>query len=106
MTDKLKHRIIKYLNEEYSGLTIYEADIWKDLILFMKDGNFIFYYNIINGCVLISYDKLWSFLESFFGLEYKEIQVLTKEWVEKQFKLGVTTHTDLISGDKRWENIR
>jgi hypothetical protein len=30
-------------------------------------------------------------LESFFGLEFKEIQSLTKEWVEEQFKSDVTT---------------
>jgi hypothetical protein len=91
MNDKLKHSIINYLNEEYSGLIIYKTDKWEDIIFFMKNDKVIFYYNKKNGCVYISYDKIWSFLESFFGLEYKEIQDLTKQWVEEQFKLGVTS---------------
>jgi hypothetical protein len=95
MNDKLKHKIINYLNKEYSGLTIYETDKWEDYIFFMKNDKVIFEYNKENGYVGISYDKIWSFLESFFGLEYKEIQDLTKEWVEEQFKLRVTT-TDIF----------
>ena len=57
----------------------------------MKDGKVIYEYNIKNGEVYISYGKIWSFLESFFGLEHEEIQSLTKEWVEEQFKSDVTT---------------
>ena len=92
MNDKLKHFIIKnYLNKEYSGLVRYETDGWKDYIFFMKDGKVIYEYNKKNGVVYPSYDKIWSFLESYFGLEYEEIQSLTKEWVEEQFKLDVTT---------------
>jgi len=91
MNDKLKHKIINYLNKEYSGLTIYETDKWKNYIFFIKNDKVIFYYNKKNGYVGISYDKIWSFLESFFELKYKEIQDLTKEWVEEQFKSEVTT---------------
>jgi hypothetical protein len=91
MTDNLKNKIIKYLNSEYPELEQFETEKYPDYIFFMKDGKFIFYYNKKNGSVGISYDKIWSFLESFFGLEYKEIQVLTKEWVEEHYKLEVTT---------------
>jgi hypothetical protein len=91
MNDKLKHIIIDYLNKEYSGLVRYETNRWKDYIFFMKDGKTIYEYNKKNGNVYLSYDKIWSFLESFFGLEFKEIQSLTKEWVEEQFKSDVTT---------------
>jgi len=54
----------------------------------MENSKVIFYYDKKNGFVYISYDKIWSLLESFFGLEYDEIKTLTKEWVEEQFKLG------------------
>jgi len=91
MTDKLKHKIINYLNKEYSGLIRYETDRWEDLIFYMKDGKFIFEYNKKNGYVFISYGIIWSFLETYFGLEYEEIQDITKEWVEEQFKSEVTT---------------
>ena len=93
MTDKLKHTIIKYLNKEYSGLVRVETYRQPDYIFFMKNGEVIFEYNKKNKSVYISYDKIWSFLESFFGLEYEETQSLTKEWVERQFKSDVTTTT-------------
>jgi hypothetical protein len=91
MTNKLKHKIINYLNKEYSGLIRYETDRWEDLIFYMKDDKFIFEYNKKNGYTFISYGIIWSFLETYFGLEYKEIQDITKEWVEEQFKSEVTT---------------
>jgi hypothetical protein len=86
MNDKLKHRIINHLNKEYSGLIPYETERWDNSIFFMKDGKAIYEYNKGNGVVYVSYGNIWSFLESFFGLDYEEIQVLTKEWVEGQFK--------------------
>ena len=98
MTDNLKHKIIKYLNSEYGDLTPYETEKYPDYIFFMKDGKLIFGYNKKNGYVGVSYDKIWSFLENFFGLEYEEIQGLTKEWVEEHYKLGVTTTLS------RWRN--
>ena len=91
MNDKLKHKIIKYLNREYSGLVRYETDKLPNYIFFMKDGEVIFEYNKKNERVFISNDKIWSFLESFFGLEYEEIQDITKQWVEEHYKLEVTT---------------
>ena len=91
MTDNLKHKIIKYLNSEYGDLEQFQMEKYPDYIFFMKDGGFIFYYNKKNGYVFISYDNIWSFLSSFFGLEYEEIQPLTKEWVEEHYKLRVTT---------------
>lgn len=89
MDDKLKHKIIDYLNKEYSGLVRYETDKLPNYIFFMKDGKLIFDYNKENGEAYISYKHIWSFLSSFFGLEYEEIQELTKEWVEELFKMGV-----------------
>ena len=91
MTDNLKHKIIKYLNSEYGDLTLFESEKYLNHIFFMKDGEVVFDYNKKNGYVGVSYDKIWSFLESFFGLEYDEIQDLTKEWVEEHYKLRVTT---------------
>jgi len=91
MDDKLKHKIINYLNKEYSGLVRYETDKLPNYIFFMKDGKLIFDYNKENGEAYISYKHIWSFLSSFFGLECEEIQELTKEWVEELFKMEVTT---------------
>ena len=106
MNDKLKHIALNYLNKEYSGLVRYETDRWKNYIFFMKDDKVIFEYNKENGKVYISYEHIWSFLNSFFGLKYTEIQDLTKEWVEEQFKLSVTTTGNYgVSVLEGWRNI-
>ena len=97
MTDNLKHKIIKYLNSEFSNLEQFETEKYPDYIFFMKDGKVIFDYKKNNGYVHISYDKIWSFLVSFFELEYEEIQDLTKEWVEEHYKLRATTTTNTLS---------
>ena len=106
MTDNLKHKIIKYLNSEYGDLEQFETEKYPDYIFFMKDGKLIFGYNKKNGYVGVSYDKIWSFLENFFGLEYEEIQGLTKEWVEEHYKLRVKTTTFPPQAiGYRWRNI-
>lgn len=92
MTDNLKHKIIKYLNSEYSNLEQFEPKEWTtDYIFFMKDGKVIFEYDKKNEFVYISYNKIWAILESFFGLEYEKIRHLIKEWVEGHYNLRVTT---------------
>ncbi len=85
--------VFKWLNSEYGDLTPYETEEYPNHIFFMKDGEVIFRYDKKNGYLYISYDKIWSFLESFFGLKNKEIQDLTKEWAEEHYKLDVTTTT-------------
>jgi hypothetical protein len=90
MRIKLKNKIINYLNKEYSDLILFESERWVNNIFFMKDDKVIFYYNKQSESAYVSYDKIWSFLESFIGLEYEEIQSLTKEWAEEHFKLKVT----------------
>ena len=83
--------VIKWLNDKYGDLKPYETDEYPNHIFFMKDGEVIFDYNKKIGYVVISYNKIWSLLESFFGLEYEEIQDLLKQWVEEHYKLRVTT---------------
>ena len=107
ITESQKDRaIIKWLNSEYGDLTPYETEEYPNHIFFMKDGGVVFEYDKINKSAHISNDEIWSFLESFFGLEYDEIQDLTKEWVEEHYKLRVTTtascKTLALNG---WRNI-
>jgi hypothetical protein len=103
---QMDRAVLKYLNSEYGDLEPYETDKHPNHIFFMKDGEVIFDYNKKNGVVIFSYDKIWSFLQSFFGLEYEEIQDLTKEWVEEHYKLGVsTTIYRQINEISRWRNI-
>jgi hypothetical protein len=92
ITESQKIRgIIKYLNSEYGDLEPYETDEHPNYIFFMKNGKVIFDYNKKNGMVHISYNKIWSVLESFFGLGFWEIRAIIKNWVEEHYKLDVET---------------
>jgi hypothetical protein len=55
----------------------------------MKDGKLIIDYSKNSSFVYISNDEIWSFLESMFGLNYEEIEDITKEWLEKYYNLKV-----------------
>ena len=86
-----KQLIKKWLSDNYRNLEKYETDKYSDHIFYIKNGEVMFDYNRKNGYCYINYEEIWSFLESMFSTEYEEIQVVTKEWVEEHYKLGVTT---------------
>jgi hypothetical protein len=49
-------------------------------------------YDRKNKSVYISYDKIWSVLETLFGLSYSLNQELTQRWLDEVYNLrGVTT---------------
>ena len=103
---QLDRAALKYLNIEYGDLTPYETDEYPNHIFFMKDDEVIFDYNKKNGWVYISNEKIWSLLESFFGLEYEEIQDLLKQWAEEHYKLRVrTTSSAAMIPHSWWRNI-
>jgi hypothetical protein len=93
--NKLNNVVIKWLNKNYGDLKPYERDRDPEYIFFMKNGRVMFDYNKENGFVYISYDDIWSFLERIFSMEYKQIQEVTKLWVEEHYNLRVTT-TDFL----------
>ena len=107
ITENKRNQIVfKWLNSEYGDLEQFKTKKYPDYIFFMKDGEVVFDYNIENGNVFISYDKIWSILENFFGFKYKEMQDLTKEWVEEHYKLGVTaTGRKSDFSSSRWRTL-
>ena len=99
--NKLERVAINWLNKNYGDLELFETEIYPDFLFYRKGDKVIFDYNKKNGEVYISYDEIWSFFESYFGMNFQQIQYLTKVWVEEQYKLGVTTtmglHARLMS---------
>jgi hypothetical protein len=60
----------------------------------MKGNDILFEYNKKNGVIYIDYKRIWSLLERAFGMEYEQIQEVTKKWLEEHYNLRVTTtHT-------------
>ena len=91
MMSKLEKLCIKWLNDNYGDLERYETKKYSDYIFHIKDGNCILEYNKKSGYVYVSYGEIWSFFERMFGMDYQQIQDLTKVWVEEQYKKDVTT---------------
>jgi hypothetical protein len=96
--EQLYKTSIKWLNKNYGNLTPYETDGYPNHVFYIKNGEVIFEYNKKNGRAYISYGHIWSFFRDVFGMEYEQIQEVTKLWVEEHYKLGVTT-TEV----KQWE---
>ena len=90
---KLEKTAISWLNKNYGDLEPFESKIYRKYILFIKDGKVIFYYNKDNLVVYFSYDLIWSFFESYFGMDYELIQGLTKAWVEEHYNLDIKKTT-------------
>ena len=56
-----------------------------------KKGHNFMIYDRKNGYVYINYDEIWSVLEDKFGLNYGEIQELTRVWLDEVYNLRVVT---------------
>jgi hypothetical protein len=60
-------------------------------------------YDRKNGYVYINYDEIWSVLEDKFGLNYGEIQELTRVWLDEVYNLrGVTPESLSTKIAMRW----
>lgn len=88
---KLNKIGIKWLNDNYGDLEIFESPEYPNYVFYMKNGKSIFGYNKKNGVTYINYGKIWSFFENYFSMNYEQIQDLTKAWVEEHYKLGIRT---------------
>ena len=89
----LREAGLSWLNEIYGNLKPVEKDgkiFYVDLEskpLFMYNDN----QESKNGHYYIDYYRIWSFFESYFGMEYNEIQDLMKVWLGETYNLkGLT----------------
>jgi len=88
--NKIEKVAINWLNKKYGDLEPFETDDEPNYVFYKKGDNIIFDYNKKNGYVYVSYGEIWSFFELFFNMEYKQIQDITKIWVEEHYNLRVT----------------
>jgi len=88
---KREKAAINWLNKNYGDLEPYKTKKYPGHIFYRQGKEIIFYYNKKDGYVFVNYKEIWSFFESFFGMEYEQIQDLTKVWVEESYNLRVTT---------------
>ena len=104
--NKLEQVAINWLNKNYGDLEPFETDKYPYHIFYRKGDKIIFGYNKKNGVVSISYEEIWSFFESFFGMNYQQIGELTEVWVEERYNLDVTsTYYINATMSIRWRNV-
>jgi hypothetical protein len=103
--NKLEQVAINWLNKNYGDLEEWENDKYPDFIFYKKGDKIIFDYNKKNGEVYMNYNLIWSFFESYFGMNNQQIQALTKDWVEERYNLRVTTTLKyFLKFGLRWMN--
>ena len=94
---------IDFLNL-FNDLESVQSEEYGDYMLYRykKRHNFMIY-DRKNGYVYINYDEIWSVLEDKFGLNYGEIQELTRVWLDEVYNLrGVTPESLSTKIAMRW----
>jgi len=89
ITKTQRARLVKdWLNDMFSDVKLQNS-------YYFKNGKRLAQIDRINKQFYFDYDTIWSFLESMFSLEYKELQSITKDWVEETLNLKgyITTST-------------
>ena len=89
--NKIDKVALTWLNNNFGDLTPSVND--NKTYYVNKDRLPLFYYyqESKNESVYINYYKIWSFLESMFGMEYQQIQGVIREWLEETYNLkGLT----------------
>jgi hypothetical protein len=90
-----KNPIIDLFCEITNGLGIINCNVYNDegmeFIYYNREGEWIFYRDCKNEKFWAHYKRYWVLLESYFDLEYREIQAITKLLVEEMIKQEVGT---------------
>ena len=97
----------KQLTKRFGNLMPVEYDSYPNRLLYVDEkGNLYFELTDWHDEVMVDYYTIWSFLEDTFQLEYKQIQQLTKEWIEEYYNLEVG-ETRMLMGkvSSRWINF-
>jgi hypothetical protein len=105
---KLNKVVLKWMNLNFSPdqLEVIEHPDYPDSIFYKKNGKVVMEQNKKNESFFFDYGDIWSFFESFFGMEYEEIQDVLRYWLEETFKLGGYTLTHLwFSINNSWRRL-
>ena len=85
---------LKWLNKEFGNLTPIVKDYYSTYYVGKDRLPLIFYYqDQENGWIYINHYKIWSFLESVFGMGRLEIRELLAAWLEDTYNLRGYTPT-------------
>ena len=86
---KRQEVVLNWMNNNFSPdqLEVIEHPDYPNSIFYRKNGKVVMEQDKKNKNFWFDYREIWSFFESFFSMEYEEIQGLMKIWLEEDFKL-------------------
>jgi hypothetical protein len=87
--NKLNNVALSWMNKNFGldQLEIVESEKYPNSVFFRKNGKVVMMEDKKFKFFWFDYDKIWSFFESFFGMEYLQIQDVLNYWLEDTFKL-------------------
>ena len=91
--NKLDKVALTWLNNNFGNLKPVVMD--NETYYVNEDRLPLFYYyqDEKNGFGYINYNEIWLFFETFFGMEYKQIQGVIRDWLEETYNLkGLTPY--------------
>jgi DNA-directed RNA polymerase delta subunit len=68
-------------------LEIVTSEKYPNSVFFKKNGVVVMEQNKKNKRFWFDYDDIWSFFESFLGMEYQQIEEVLSYWLEETLKL-------------------
>lgn len=79
----------------FDDLKRFRSEEYPNWLLFLNESkDNLIAYNLNKEVVYINSELVWSFLRSYFGMSYQEIQELTKAWLSESYNLtDVGTHS-------------
>jgi hypothetical protein len=106
-------RVVKlYLTRFFGNLTTKTTFRYPKSVFYVSsDNKIIMEYDKKNKEIWFDYDNIWSKLESLVSLNYDDIQLIMKDWLEEHYNLKkVTLHvaetlTHLLLGEHYKFNI-
>lgn len=79
----------------FDDLERFRSKEYPNWLLFLNESNDnLIAYKMNSEISYINSELVWSFLRSYFGMSYQEIQELTKKWLSESYNLTVVqTHS-------------
>ena len=103
--NKLNNVMLSWMNQNFSPdqLEIVESEKYPNSVFFRKNGKVVMEQDKKSKFFWFDYDKIWSFFESFFGMQHQEIREVLRYWLEDTLKLeGYTPKRSLSNGRQSW----
>ena len=96
--NKLNNVALSWMNQNFSPdqLEIVTSEKYHGLVFFRKNGKVVMEQDKKDKYFWVSYDEIWSFFESFFGMEYQQIREVLSHWLEETLKLEGYTPMRLL----------